>query len=173
MSRNGFPKRIGQRLCAAALVAAAMAGCYFAAAPEKKIAAERTYGGDASFAAPYCIEITGSKKRWHVRYPDYSGRLRTGDDRVLSVRNIHVPLNTRVVFILKSADYVYTFAIPEYGLKEIAVPNLKFEMEFQSDKAGKFDLIGEPLCGDPHSEIVGHIVVDPRDRFLAWLERRL
>ena len=171
MRRNDSPKAIGQWLCAAVIVTTVAAGCAPAATREKIVVNESGHS-DATSAGPYHIEITGSEKRWHVRYPDFSGRLRPDDDRVVSVRNIHVPLKTRVILILKSTDYVYTFAMPEFGLKEIAVPSLEFRMEFYSDNPGKFDLVGEPLCGDPHSEIAGHIVVDPHDRFSAWLDRR-
>jgi heme/copper-type cytochrome/quinol oxidase subunit 2 len=172
MSRNDVPKSIGRWLsAAAAALLIAAAGCCPATTPGD-IAVEASGRDAPAPPGPYHIEITGSSKRWQVRYPDFSGRLPPGHDHALSVRNIHVPLNTRVVVVLRSTDYVYTFAVPEHGL-EIAVPNLEFQMEFYSDKAGEFDLFGEPLCGDPHSQISGHIVVDPHDRFSAWLDRRL
>jgi heme/copper-type cytochrome/quinol oxidase subunit 2 len=171
MRWNVLPHAIRNQLGAAsAAVAIVVAGC--SPAPTLEKVARDNGRDEGTTVGQYTIEITGSKKRWHVRYPDFSGRLRADDDRVLRVRNIHVPLKTRCVLVLKSTDYVYTFAIPEHGLKEIAVPNLEFRMEFYSDKPGKFELIGEPLCGDPHSLIAGHIVVDPHDRFAAWLDRR-
>lgn len=117
---------------------------------------------------PYEIEITGSKDRWHVRYPGADGRLATGSE-VRTVRNIHVPLRTKIVFVLKSTDYVYVLSLPQYRLKEIAVPELEFRMEFRSEDPGRFALIGEPLCGDPNVEMQGHLIVEARDRFVDWL----
>lgn len=86
--------------------------------------------------------------------------------------DVHVPLQTDVVFVLNSKDYVYTLAIPQCGLKEIAVPELEFRMKFNLANAGKFDLVGDELCGDPfHEQRQGHLIVEPVDKFCSWLER--
>ncbi len=116
---------------------------------------------------PYEIELTGSKDCWSVRYPGVDGHIERERDPLV-VRSIHVPLGTNIVFVLKSSDYVYTFALPHYQLKEIAVPSLEFKMELQPAEAGTFALVGKQLCGDPH-DVQGHLVVEPVDRFLAWL----
>lgn len=118
---------------------------------------------------PYKIQITGSRDGWHVRYPGAEGRLESEGD-ALAVRNIHVPLRVNVVLVLKSTDYVYVLAIPEYGLKEIAVPELEFRMEFRPKEAGRFELVGNELCGDPHTELQGFLIVEPEERFRDWLK---
>lgn len=117
---------------------------------------------------PYCIEVTGHEYRWEVRYPGADGLLATDDD-LLTLRNVHVPQGTDVILLLKSLDYVYVMALPHFGLKEMAVPTLEFRMSFQSNEVGEFVLLGDELCGDPHPELKGHLIVEPRDRFLIWL----
>jgi len=116
---------------------------------------------------PYEIEVTGSKDCWRVRYPAVDGHIEVEQDPLV-IRSIHVPLATKIVLVLKSSDYVYTFALPHYGMKEIAVPGLEFKMELQPDEAGTFALVGKQICGDPH-DLQGHLVVEPRESFLAWL----
>src|SRR4029077_9337405 len=106
--------------------------------------------------------------RWHVRYPGEDGRLVT-EGAALTLRDVHVPVQTKVILVLKSTDFVYTLALPQFGLKEIAVPDLEFRMEFRSTVAGRFELIGDELCGDPHPELRGVLIVEPVDRFLSWL----
>ena len=120
---------------------------------------------------PYCIEVTGHEYRWEVRYPGADGLLATDDDRV-TVRNVHVPQGTDVVLLLKSLDYVYVMALPQFGLKEMAVPTLEFRMSFHTQEAGQFALLGNELCGDPHPELKVHLIVEPREHFLAWLNRQ-
>jgi heme/copper-type cytochrome/quinol oxidase subunit 2 len=122
------------------------------------------------FPARYVIEVTGSNNLWHVRYPDPADRTRPAK-LMKGVRNIRVPLGTRVVLLLKSRDYLYTLAIPDYGLKEIAVPGCEFRMELRPRAAGRLELIGEHLCGDPFAEISGQLVVEPQDRFRSWLRQ--
>lgn len=96
------------------------------------------------------------------------GRLASGSEARM-IRNIHVPLGTKIVFVLKSTDYVYVLSLPQYRLKEIAVPNLEFRMEFRPEEPGRFALVSEPLCGDPNIEMKGQLIVEARDRFVEWL----
>lgn len=133
------------------------------------VAAEKVSPAVPKIPEPYRIQVTGSINGWQVRYPNASGRLETETD-VPAVRDIHVPLDANVVIDLKSSDYVYLIAIPHFGLKEIAVPGLEFQIEFRLHEAGQFELIGEELCGEPHSELQGSLIVEPEERFLDWLQ---
>jgi heme/copper-type cytochrome/quinol oxidase subunit 2 len=125
--------------------------------------------GAPQFSEPYLIEITGSAGRWHVRYPGVTPRLVPGSEAPLG-QTVHVPLRTHVILLLKSEDYIYTLALPGYGLKEIAVPEYEFRIEFCPDDAGESALVGDQLCGDPHPGLQGHLVVETRERFLKWLQ---
>ena len=114
----------------------------------------------------YRIEITMSENRWLVRYPD----TQPAESGGLAVQDIHVPSETNIVFVLKSTDYAYTLALPEYGAKEIAVPDLTFQMEFSSGAPGRFELVGDQWCGDPHTDLPGQLVVETPEQFLEWLK---
>ncbi len=121
------------------------------------------------FPTPYVIAVTGSDNLWQVRYPNPADVSQPAKE-VTGVRNLHVPLGTQVVLALSSTDYVYTLEIPAYDLKEIAVPEHEFRMEFLPRSAGRLELLGEHLCGDPFSEIPGELVISPPDEFRSWLE---
>lgn len=45
-------------------------------------------------------------------------------------------------------------------------------MAFRPAGVGRFALDGDELCGDPHPELQGHLVVESRDHFLAWFEEQ-
>ncbi|MDA1166566.1 MAG: hypothetical protein O3B13_26010, partial [Planctomycetota bacterium] len=90
---------------------------------------------------PLYIRLTGTEHRWSSRYPAMTGST-SHNDRLQGGRDLHVPVDTTVVLVLSSTDYIYTLAIPEYGVKEIAVPNLEFRMEFRPMQCGQFELIG-------------------------------
>ena len=120
---------------------------------------------------PYCIEVTGHEYRWQVRYPSADGLLaRDGD--WLTVRNVHVPQGTDVVLVLRSLDYVYVLELPQFGLKELAIPTLEFRLSFHTKETGQFVLQGDELCGDPHPELKGQLIVEPQEHFLAWISRQ-
>lgn len=89
------------------------------------------------------IEVTGDEFKWYFRYPGADGVLGTCDDQH-SVQNMFLPDNANVNLKLKSNDYVYTFTLPELGLKEIAVPGLSFELHFTTQNEQTLQLRGRP-----------------------------
>ncbi len=119
---------------------------------------------------PLYIQLTGTKHRWQAEYLSCGSFSKK--NLVQSGPDLHVPVDTNVVLILKSTDYIYMLAIPEFGMKEIAVPELEFRMTFRPMEAGQHPLIGEELCGGvPGRDGPGQIIVEPRAEFLAWLRR--
>jgi heme/copper-type cytochrome/quinol oxidase subunit 2 len=119
-------------------------------------------------AQPYVIEVTGEQYRWQIRHPGSDGMLHTSDD-VVTPRDIHIPAETDVSIVVKSSDYVYSLAIPDFKLHEMAVPQLELRMNLRTGAAGEFPLIGDEFCGDPHPELTGSVVVESRDAFRTWL----
>jgi heme/copper-type cytochrome/quinol oxidase subunit 2 len=117
---------------------------------------------------PCRIELTGTGHRWHARYQSADGRVATTGISS-SGQKIHVPLGSDTVIVLKSTDYVYLFAVPKCGLKEIAVPELEFKIEFRPMEAGSFPLVSQRLCGGPPPVSPGELVVESPEKFRTWL----
>jgi cytochrome c oxidase subunit 2 len=117
------------------------------------------------------IEVTGRNLEWHVRYPGADGVLGTPDD-VLDRRDLHVPQGAATTVVLRSGDYIYSFALPEYGQREMAVPDMEFRIRFDPASAGTFELRGDNMCGYSHTNLVGKVVVMPPSEFRAWLRSR-
>lgn len=117
---------------------------------------------------PFMIDATGAEYRWHIRYPGRDAQLYTPDD-VSSLRDIHLPVHTTVQIQLQSTDYLYIFSLPHLGLTQIAVPDMMFSLEFETDSVETFDLQGDQLCGFSHPSLMGKIIVESRQDFEAWL----
>ncbi len=126
---------------------------------------------EASIPDPLVIQLTGTEHQWRAAYPMIDGAL-PAIDELQAGYLLHVPLDTEVVLILKSTDYIYTLAIPELGLKEIAIPDLEFRMTFRPTSVGQYPLIGEELCGLPGRDRSRHLVVESRQQFLTWLGQK-
>ena len=124
--------------------------------------------GDAPFPSPFVIEVTGSDFQWHLLYPGDDGQFHTGDD-ARALRHIHVPANSRIRLVLRSDDYLYQLGFPEMRLKEIAVPDLEFALEFESGAPGTFELRGDQFCGYSHPDLKGELVVQSGTDFREWL----
>lgn len=113
------------------------------------------------------IEITGFEFQWHVRYPGPDGELGTEDD-AWGRQDVHVPLGRDVELVLHSRDYLYTFALPHAGLKEIAVPDLTFSLRLTPHELGRFELLGDQFCGYSHPDLMGSFVVMTEADFERW-----
>jgi cytochrome c oxidase subunit II len=151
------------------VVAVLSSGCFSASSAHPASATSDSQSvATVQINEPYVIEITGGKYQWHVRYPGVDGILATTDD-VLTQRDIHVPLDTDVELLLKSRDFVYSLALPEFKLREIAVPELALRMDFHPAKTGQYQLVGDEFCGDPHPELTGTLFVESTDQFKKWL----
>lgn len=118
---------------------------------------------------PVTIEITGSEYKWHVLNPGKDGTLRTKDD-ILSIHQLHVPINTTIHLVLYSEDYLYTFSVPEHDLKEIAVPDLTFTLDFELTSTGKYELRCDQLCGVIRPMVLGNLIAMSEQEYFAWVE---
>ena len=56
------------------------------------------------------------------------------------------------------------------SLKEIAVPDLKYQLRFRADARGDHELAMDPLCGFrlPEGENMGSLRIDPPREFRSW-----
>ena len=117
------------------------------------------------------VLVTGSKYRWHLRYPGPDGELGTPDDP-RAERNLHVPADCRVRLELRSEDYLYGLRLPHLEMEEIAVPDLEFALEFESGLPATYELRGHQFCGFTHPRLLGHLVVESQEGFAAWLAGR-
>ena len=117
------------------------------------------------------IDITGDDFRWHIRYPGSDGELASDDD-ILARRHLHIPLGTKIRLRLLSRDYVYTLNLPDFTIREIAVPDLEFFLEFQVDKAGTYELRCDQMCGNTQMNMNGTLVVESPREFNRWLAER-
>jgi cytochrome c oxidase subunit 2 len=113
-------------------------------------------------------EVYASQFDWRVRYPDAEGRF-DGIDVIESHFEFVVPVNTDVVFRLKSRDVLHAFFVPAFRLKQDAVPGMTIPMWFNAEKTGVYDLICAELCGWGHYKMAGRVRVLEKEEFDAWL----
>ena len=117
---------------------------------------------------PVEIVVTGTNYRWHVRNPGVDGALETKDD-IHAVQEVRVPLGANVRVELRSLDFLYTFSVPEQNLREIAVPDLSFTLEFNLPQEGEYELKCEQICGILEPMVLGSLIAMSREDYANWL----
>lgn len=119
---------------------------------------------------PLEVQVVGRDCRWEVTYPGRDRVFSTADDIAVGNR-LHLPSDTAVRLLLRSFDFVYSFALPELKQQEIAVPDMTFTLSLIELTPGRLTLRGGELCGDRRSELSGTIVVQSPAEWHAWLHR--
>lgn len=117
------------------------------------------------------VRLVAQDTSWHAFYliPERHG----GATAVPTGREVHVPLGADVRLALTSRDYISDFTLPQLGLRDFAAPDLPSELHFRADRAGRYDVRGDELCGLPHTDKTrGWLVVENADSFRAWIRKR-
>lgn len=108
---------------------------------------------------------------WQVSYAGADGKLGTGDD--FTVRNqLHIPVNQPVAVELSAEDVIHSFFVPEFRVKQDAVPGMHITAWFQATKTGEFEIGCAELCGMGHYKMRARVFVHTPEEFNAWLAQQ-
>jgi cytochrome c oxidase subunit 2 len=120
----------------------------------------------------FAIEVTAKQFNWQVVYPGGDGKFGTGDDKTF-LDEIHVPVNKVVHVNLRSQDVIHSFFVPQFRMKQDAVPGRAIMQWFEATKPGKYELPCAELCGFGHSGMKGWIYVHSADDYKKWAAENL
>ena len=79
-----------------------------------------------------------------------------------------IPEDTPVLLRLRSRDVVHSFFVPDFRIKQDAVPGMETTMWFQVDEPGEHDALCAEYCGVAHSDMMTTVKVLDRASFDAW-----
>lgn len=117
------------------------------------------------------IQVTGKQFNWEVTYAGPDGKFGTEDDKTFD-NEMHVPVNKPVVVLLKSKDVIHSFFVPQFRMKQDAVPGREIRQWFEATKPGKYELPCAELCGFGHSGMKGWVYVHTPEEYQQWLKEQ-
>jgi cytochrome c oxidase subunit 2 len=118
------------------------------------------------------LQVNAKQFNWQVIYPGPDGKFGTADDKML-LDEMHVPVNKIVRVILKSQDVIHSFFVPQFRMKQDAVPGREITQWFEATKPGKYELPCAELCGFGHSGMRGWIYVHTAEDYAKWAAQNL
>ena len=142
---------------------------------------------------PVLMEIVAEQFAWSIHYAGPDGKLgprkaefvhfsnpigldladtASADDVVMG-NEMRLPIARTAVMKLYSKDVIHSFFIPEFRLKQDAVPGLEIPMWVEPTRIGKYEIACAQLCGFAHSMMRGDVYVQTQDDFDAWYKSRL
>jgi cytochrome c oxidase subunit II len=120
----------------------------------------------------FVVQVTAKQFNWQVTYPGADGKFGTDDDKTL-LDEMHVPVNKVVRVILKSQDVIHSFFVPQFRMKQDAVPGHEIRQWFEATKPGKYEWPCAELCGFGHSGMRGWIYVHTPEEYGKWAAENL
>ncbi len=131
----------------------------------------RMKGRDSVPPNAYGLGVHVKQFEWQITYPGPDGRLGTGDD--FTLRNqLHIPVNQPIVVHLTSEDVIHSFFIPQFRIKQDAVPGLTINAWFQATKTGEYEIGCAELCGMGHYKMRARVFVHTPEEFNTWMAQQ-
>ncbi|HLS88138.1 MAG TPA: cytochrome c oxidase subunit II [Sphingobacteriaceae bacterium] len=135
------------------------------------------------------VEVTAEQFAWRIRYPGPDGAFGRTDpglisrdnpvgvvpedpnglDDVVLLNELRLPVDRPVRILLRSKEVLHSFFVPEFRIKQDAVPGRTIEVTFQPTRVGDMEIACAELCGVGHFAMRGDLKVMPQDEFDQWL----
>jgi len=101
------------------------------------------------------IEVRSSQFSWEFYYPQY----KTFGDK------LYMEKGKRHRLILTSKDVIHAFWVPEFRLKQDAVPGKAIPLIITPTKTGEYTLLCNQLCGRDHYDMLATVSVVEHEEF--------
>ena len=152
------------------------------------------------------VHVTGEQFAWNVRYAGADGQFGktdiklidlqanplgvdrsdpAGKDDVVTLNQLYLPANKPIIVKLRSKDVIHSFGVPEFRVKQDAIPGLTIpiwfiptvttaEMRTRTGNAEfQYEIACAQLCGLGHYRMRGFVTVLAPDEFQKWMDEKV
>ena len=97
-----------------------------------------------------------------------------GDDYLLKVDNpLVVPVGKKVRIITTAVDVIHSWSVPDFGVKQDAIPGYVRDTWFKAQKVGDYYGQCAELCGKEHAFMPIHVKVLSAEDYTQWAQAKL
>jgi cytochrome c oxidase subunit 2 len=106
----------------------------------------------------------------------------TAKDDVVTLNQLYLPANRPIIVKLRSKDVIHSFGVPEFRVKQDAIPGLTIPIWFVADvttaemraRTGnaefQYEIACAQLCGLGHYRMRGFVTVLSPEEFQKWMD---
>jgi cytochrome c oxidase subunit 2 len=120
---------------------------------------------EAKKANEMTVDVYGQQFEWRFSYPQAGGK-------PVVTNELYLAKDQPVHFKIHSDDVIHSFWVPEFRLKQDAVPGLTTQVRLTPNRIGQYRVVCTELCGLGHSTMRAPVHVIPRADFNTWLQKR-
>lgn len=111
---------------------------------------------------PLTVNVTGLQYAWLFNYPE------TG----ITSGELHIPVGQEVELKISAQDVLHAFWLPEFRLKQDAIPGRESELRFTPSKVGQYPIVCAELCGAYHGAMGAQLFVQTPEEYQAWMQEQ-
>ena len=136
------------------------------------------------------VQVVGRQFEWEFRYPGPDGKFgRTApkfvssgnpfgmdpsdpenQQNIVTINDLHLVLNRPVSVRITAIDVIHSFSLPNFRMKQDAVPGRDVTIWFTPNKNGTYPIVCAQLCGVGHYTMRGNATVESQSAFDRWLQ---
>ncbi|MFQ4135816.1 cytochrome c oxidase subunit II [Nodosilinea sp. PGN35] len=109
------------------------------------------------------VNVTGMQYAWIFRYPG------TG----ITDGELHIPVGQDVQLKIEAQDVIHSFWVPQFRLKQDALPGEPAELRFVATREGTYPVVCAELCGAYHGGMRTQVIVHSAEDYAAWVASRV
>lgn len=111
-------------------------------------------------AKPYQVDVMGLQFAWIFTYPE---------EGIVS-GELHIPIDRPISLNITASDVIHAFWVPEFRLKQDAIPGRSTQLQFVASQIGEYPVICAELCGAYHGGMKTRAFVHSPEEFASWVE---
>jgi cytochrome c oxidase subunit 2 len=148
------------------------------------------------------VRVVAQQFAWNIWYPGVDGvfgqqditlveeatnpiglvRSDAGADDIVTLNQMHLPVDRPAVIRISSKDVIHSFSLPHMRIKQDAVPGLTIPVWFvpnvttaemrtrKGDDEFIYEIACAQLCGNSHYSMRGFLTVDTAEEYQEWLD---
>lgn len=105
------------------------------------------------------IYVVGKQWMWKIEHA-------TGEREI---NELHIPTGEPIKLVLTSQDAIHSFYIPQFRIKQDALPDRYTSLSFTANQPGEYPFYCTEYCGVDHSSMRGRVVAMAPADFQRWL----
>ena len=152
------------------------------------------------------VRVTAEQFAWNMHYPGPDRKFGRTDlklldvssnplgldrsdpaakDDVTTLNQLYLPVNQPIIVRLRSKDVIHSFGVPEFRVKQDAIPGLTIPLWFvpnvttaemrarKGNEAFQYEIACAQLCGLGHAAMRGFVTVQTAEEFQKWLAEKI
>tara|TARA_B100000131_G_scaffold311556_1_gene344544 strand:- start:56 stop:889 length:834 start_codon:yes stop_codon:yes gene_type:complete len=154
------------------------------------------------------VRVIAQQFAWNIHYPGPDGKFgktsiglvdeesnpigldrnsQYGADDIVSINQMHLPVDRQVMIHLSSKDVIHSFGVPEMRIKQDAIPGMTIPFFFTPTMTTKeflkliegtaregqgYEIACAQLCGNSHYRMRGYVTIETEEEYNAWLSEQ-